>query len=133
MERAVMNDLVRTGGCLCGAVRYQVQGEPFRAGVCHCTICRKLTGSAFAITAEWRSENFSMTGDLQTYERRQFCPSCGSRLFYLYEGGVEIFLGTLDEAPHGIEPTVEIFTRRREHWLPAIEGVPQHAEGPPKV
>ncbi len=46
-----MSDKIRTGGCLCGAVRYEVSGEPYIAGLCHCTKCRKLTGSAFSATA----------------------------------------------------------------------------------
>jgi len=51
---------------MCGAVRYQLRGQPFRAGVCHCTTFRKLTGSAFSITAEWHLGDFEMTGDLRT-------------------------------------------------------------------
>ena len=84
-------DNVRAGGCLCGAVRYEVTGEPYVSGLCHCKTCRKLTGSSFSATANWRRDEFRMTGELQTYERRQFCPTCGARLFYLFEDGVEIF------------------------------------------
>lgn len=123
---------LRTGGCLCGAVRYEVRGEPYQSGVCHCTTCRKLTGSAFSITADWRLDRFRMTGEVTTFERRQFCPSCGARLFYLYDDGVEIFLGTLDEAPNDIAPTVEIWTVRREHWLAPVAGVSQHEGNPVK-
>jgi hypothetical protein len=61
-----------------------------------------------------------MSGAVQTYERRSFCPTCGSRLFFNLAGGVEIFLGTLDQAPNDLSPMVEIWTSRREHWLPAI-------------
>lgn len=123
---------IRTGGCLCGAVRYELRGEPYQAGVCHCLTCRKLTGSAFSITADWRLDQFQMTGEVKTFERRQFCSACGARLFFLYDTGVEVFLGTLDEAPNGIMPTVEIWTVRREHWLPPVAGVPQHEGSPPR-
>lgn len=126
------DEIVRTGGCMCGAVRYQLRGEPFQAGMCHCTTCRKLTGSAFSITADWHLDMFEMAGDVRTCERRQFCPNCGSRLFYLYDKGVEVFLGTLDDAPTGIGPMMEIWTVRREHWLPALPGIPAHPECPPK-
>ncbi|WP_376778414.1 GFA family protein [Rhizobium laguerreae] len=93
------DDVVRTGGCLCGRVRYEVRGEPYVSGLCHCATCRKLTGSAYSATANWHQPQFRMTGEVQTYERRQFCSLCGSRLFYLFDGGVEVFLGTLDQAP----------------------------------
>ena len=126
-------DIVRTGGCLCGAVRYEVRGEPYQSGLCHCTTCRKLTGSSFSATANWRSEQFQMTGALRTYERRSFCPNCGSRLFFLYEGGVEVFLGTLDLAPNDIKPMVEVWTIRREHWLPTVPGATSYSENPPKT
>jgi hypothetical protein len=68
-----------------------------------------------------------MQGEIRTHERRSFCPTCGSRLFFLFDGGVEVFLGTLDEAPNGIEPMVEVWTVRREHWLPDLLGIPRHA------
>ncbi len=126
-------EVVRTGGCLCGAVRYQVLGEPYVSGLCHCTTCRKLTGSSFSATANWRSDQFAMTGELQTYERRSFCPTCGSRLFYLFKDGVEIFLGTLDEAPYDIKPVLEIWTIRREHWLAPVLGVRSHRENPQRL
>ena len=126
-------DAVRKGGCLCGAVRYALEGEPFQAGACHCTTCRKLTGSAFSLTADWRREHFRVTGEVHTYERRSFCPKCGSRLFLLYDDGVEVFLGTLDEAPNAIPPTVEVWTKRREHWLPAFPGTTRFLENPPGI
>ncbi len=130
-EHAVAGGIVRTGGCLCGAVRYEVEGEPYIAGLCHCTICRKLTGSPFSATANWHAGQFRMTGEVQTYERRSFCPTCGGRLFFLFDGGVEIFLGTLDAAPYDIGPTLEVWTIRREHWLPPVPGATTHEQDPP--
>ena len=122
-----MNDeIIRSGGCLCKAVRYQVRGEPYQSGLCHCATCRKLTGSHFSATANWRADQFTMSGTLHTYERRSFCPACGSRLFFLFDGGVEVFLGTLDDAPNGIRPMVEVWTARREPWLPVIDQAAQH-------
>lgn len=121
-----MAERIRTGGCLCGAVRYEVRGEPYQAGWCHCATCRKLTGSPFSATANWRNDQFTMSGELKTFERRQFCPACGSRLFFLLADGVEVFLGTLDDAPNGIAPMVEVWTVRREPWLPALPDTPRH-------
>ncbi|WEK03253.1 MAG: GFA family protein [Candidatus Devosia phytovorans] len=122
---------IRQGGCLCGAVRYEVEGDPEISGLCHCTICRKLTGSVVSVTAHWRVEKFSMTGMLATYDKRQFCPSCGSRLFFMGSDMVEVFLGSLDDAPNGIMPQLEVWSIRREQWLPKIDTIPVHDHDPP--
>ncbi len=114
---------VRMGGCMCGAVRYEVEGEPYQSGLCHCTKCRKLTGSIFSATANWRRSKFKMDGEISTYDKRSFCPICGSRLFFMLDDAVEVFIGTLDQAPNDIHPMVEVWTIRRESWLPAVPDV----------
>ncbi len=119
-------ELVRSGGCLCGAVRYEVRDEPSASGLCHCAVCRKLTGSAFSATANWRRSQFQMVGELQTFERRSLCPTCGSRLFFLSDEDIEVFLGTLDSAPNDIKPTVEVWVARREHWLREVPETTLH-------
>ncbi|MBD8065556.1 GFA family protein [Devosia sp. PTR5] len=125
-----MADEIRTGGCLCGAVRYEVRGEPFKSGLCHCADCRKITGSAFLAYADWRADQFSYEGHVETYAGRSFCPRCGSHTFNLNDAGVEIHLGTLDDAPSGIAPQVEGWCKRREPWLPAMPGLPMFPEDP---
>ncbi len=114
---------VRMGGCMCGAVRYEVEGEAYQSGLCHCTKCRKLTGSIFSATANWRRSKFKMDGEISTYDKRSFCPICGSRLFFMLDDAVEVFIGTLDQAPNDIHPMVEVWTIRRESWLPAVPDV----------
>ncbi len=52
------------GGCLCGAVRYQADGEPFRIGICHCADCRKESGSSFTSFAHWRRDAFTYSGEI---------------------------------------------------------------------
>ncbi|WP_432416642.1 GFA family protein [Rhizobium leguminosarum] len=66
--QTMTDDVVRTGGCLCGRVRYEVRGEPYVSGLCHCATCRKLTGSAYSATANWHQPQFRVTGEVQTYE-----------------------------------------------------------------
>ncbi|TAU82645.1 GFA family protein [Rhizobium leguminosarum] len=119
-------EAIRTGGCLCGAVRYEVRGEPYQSGLCHCKTCRKITGSAFSATANRQRRQFQMSGEISTFDRRSFCPACGSRLFFLLDDGVEVFLGTLDEAPYAISPMVEVWNIRREPWLAPVVGAALH-------
>jgi hypothetical protein len=122
---------VRTGGCLCGAVRYSVRGEPVRVGRCHCTDCRKESGSAFSVYGQWPIEAFELSGEISSYDGRGFCPRCGSRLLNPAEPGdtlIEIRIGSLDDAPFELKPEHEIWVKRRESWLSAVEGAEQYEE-----
>lgn len=125
-----MSETIRTGGCLCGGVRYRLEGEPQKSGLCHCADCRKVTGSSFLAYADWRHDQFSYEGHVEVYAGRSFCPNCGSHTFNIGDEGVEIHLGTLDDAPNGIAPQVEGWCRRREPWLPAIAGIPMYPGDP---
>lgn len=125
-----MSETIRTGGCLCGAVRYEVRGEPIKTGLCHCGDCRKETGSAFLYYGDWDRDALTVTGDYRTYEGRSFCPACGARLFHIENKYAEICLGSLDEAPTSIAPTREGWIKRREFWLTAVPGTSQHLEDP---
>jgi hypothetical protein len=119
---------MRTGGCLCGAVRYRVDGEPTHVGRCHCADCRKESGSAFTIYGQWPLDAFELEGELASYEGRGFCAHCGSRIADVYDDGVEIRLGSLDDAPFDLKPEAEVWIKRREPWLHAVEGASQHWE-----
>lgn len=119
---------MRSGGCLCGAVRYTVRGEPFHVGRCHCGDCRKRSGSAFSVYGQWPLDAFEPTGEYATHEGDSFCAVCGSRLFSIYDEGVELLLGSLDDPPFELRPEAEIWIKRREPWLHEIEGASQHRE-----
>jgi hypothetical protein len=126
-----VEERTRTGGCLCGAVRYSVRGEPVRVRRCHCAGCRRESGSAFTVYAQWPVEAFELSGELASFDDRAFCPRCGSRLVDtsgLGSGLVEIRLGSLDDAPFDLQPESEIWVKRRERWLPPLEGATQHDE-----
>jgi hypothetical protein len=121
----------RTGGCLCGAVRYSVRGKPVHVGRCHCADCRKESGSAFTVYAQWPVEAFELSGELSSFDGRGFCARCGSRLLNPVDPGdrlVEIRIGSLDDAPFELKPEAEIWVRRRESWLAPVEGAEQHDE-----
>jgi hypothetical protein len=127
-----MDQRVRTGGCACGAVRYEVRGEPLVVGLCHCADCRKESGAAFLYYADWPIEEFSSDGEYQTWEGRSFCGICGSRLFHVNpeKGHAEICLGSLVEAPAGLAPRQEGWIKRREEWMAPVAGAAQHREDP---
>jgi len=61
-------------------VRYFVRGEPVHVGRCHCADCRKESGSAFSVYAQWPVDACEITGEISSYEGRGFCGRCGSRL-----------------------------------------------------
>ena len=117
--------MVRTGGCSCGLVRYALEGKPTRVGVCHCTSCRHETGSVAMVFGVWPRAAFTSAGDTRAWEGRSFCPTCGSRLFSLGDGEVEVKIGTLDDAPTDLTPQFELWVWRRENWLHPIEGARQ--------
>jgi hypothetical protein len=122
---------VRTGGCLCGAVRYSVRGDPVHVGRCHCGNCRKESGSAFTVYGHWPVEAFEMSGEISSYEGRGFCGVCGSRLLDPVDRDdtlIEIRLGSLDESPFELKPVTEVWVKRRESWLPPVDGAAQHDE-----
>ncbi|WP_309086566.1 GFA family protein [Chelativorans sp.] len=123
--------MIRQGGCLCGAARYEVRGEPLRVGLCHCADCRKESGSSFVSFANWPREAFSYSGEIATYSGRSFCPKCGARLFCLQETTAEIRFGSLDDAPTLLVPQFEIWIKRREPWLHALPGTGQYEEDRP--
>ena len=106
-----------SGGCLCGAVRIVALGAPDRVGLCHCIDCRKHHGSPFHASAIFPHQSVAIEGETHAYEGRHFCPRCGSSVFARTGDEIEIGLGTLD-APDRFRPTYELWTIRRETWLP---------------
>lgn len=122
-----------SGGCECGAVRFTAEGEPYRAGICHCMTCRKLSGSLFNAFVVYPAASVRVTGATAVHPsselgRRHFCPGCGSQVFARDEGSdeIELRIGGFDE-PNRFRPTYEGFVGRREAWLPAFDGFRRYA------
>lgn len=105
------------GGCLCGSVRITAIGQPYRVGVCHCLDCRKHHGALFHASAVFPEQAVTVSGETRDYAGRHFCPRCGSSVFSRTGDEIEVNLGSLD-APDQLAPTYEIWTVRRESWLP---------------
>ena len=128
---------VHEGGCLCGAIRYRVNGNPQRASVCHCTSCQRRTGSSFGFHAFFEEQNIEFTGDeLTTYEHRSdesnnwvrlhFCKRCGTTVMIKTErfpGEPIITVGTFDD-PNWVKIDRHIWTRSAQHW----EVLPQNVD-----
>lgn len=128
---------MKTGSCLCGAVRYRVTG-PMRPVIgCHCTQCRKTSGHHVAATSAAR-ESIEVTGEVRWYQssetaRRGFCPVCGSNLFWDGRGSyLAIMAGTLD-GPTGLRMKGHIFCAAKGDYYEIADGLPQVAADDPAM
>ncbi|MDH5529285.1 MAG: GFA family protein [Paracoccaceae bacterium] len=119
-----------TGGCLCGAVRITAKGQPLRVGLCHCLDCRKHHGALFHASAIFPDSAVTVTGDTHHFKGRHFCPRCGSSVFGRSGDEVEVNLGTLD-TPDQFTPSYELWTIRREAWLPPFPVTDRYARDQP--
>ena len=128
------------GSCLCGSIRYEVRGTVGRVNNCHCIMCRKAHGAAFATYGHVKAEDFALlsgTDDLGSYQSsppvtRTFCKKCGSSLQFIVTERPEVFglaLGTLDDDP-GVRPSKHIFVDSKAPWFDICDDLPQHAERP---
>lgn len=123
-----MSEIERTGGCLCGAVRYRAAGAPKRVSLCHCETCRKHTGAPFGAFVAYDGDRVAVAGETRHVRApeifRHSCPACGSPVFLRRPGGEEtiLYMGSLD-APEDLAPTYELWTARRPRWLPRIPGL----------
>jgi hypothetical protein len=83
------------------------------------------------VYAHWPVEAFEISGEISSYDGRGFCPHCGSRILDTADPDpefIEIRVGSLDEAPFELVPEHEIWVKRRESWIPPVEGAEQHHE-----
>lgn len=128
-----MSELSKSGGCLCGAVRYQVTQDYLGMGQCHCTDCQKIAGGAPAhvalapkgsVEVEGALKTFSITAKSGNVVHRKFCPECGTHLFS-DPGDASPFdivkVGSLDD-PSGYAPTAVLFTSTAMPWHSIPEG-----------
>lgn len=114
--------IVREGGCLCGGLRVKVRGRPYRVGICHCLDCRKNHGALFHASAIFPLEAVAVSGEARDYEGRVFCPNCGSPVYGIFGDEIGVNIGAFDE-PNMFKPTYELWTIRREAWLPSFDGM----------
>lgn len=129
------------GGCLCGAVGYEVTQLDGPVVHCHCRTCRKAHASPFGASARVARRHFAWmrgTDRLSAYEstpgkKRWFCGTCGTHLVAEWVAEPELILraATLDDDP-GVRPVLHMWVSHDMPWLVAPEGVPRYAEGSPE-
>ncbi|MGE0093468.1 MAG: GFA family protein [Alphaproteobacteria bacterium] len=126
------------GGCLCGAVRFRVGGEPRFVAHCHCQSCRRQVGGVIATFAGYAAKDVEwIKGRPNAYASspgvaRSFCKSCGTPLAYESEkrpGDIDLFLGAFD-APEKFPATLHVWTSERVAWFHADESLPRYPRTP---
>jgi hypothetical protein len=131
-----MSSRTLAGKCFCGAVQYAVADEFLYAAYCHCSNCRRTTGSAFKPFAGIERGKLRLTqghGDLLIFGDEQgndtHCKACGSLLYSVVRAGawVHVAMGTLVEGPT-IRPTKHIFVGAKAPWFTITDELPQYEE-----
>lgn len=119
--------LPQTGGCACGAVRFQLTALPYTVYLCHCTDCRRQSGAAYGISMFAPRDAFAITqGELASWRKPNsaggltsilFCGACASRLGSLRDGASHVTLrpGVLDDAGW-VVPVGQMWTRSALPW-----------------
>ena len=135
-----------TGGCQCGAVRYECTKGPLAAGHCQCVNCQKFTGAGHASNMMFHKDTFSVTGEMSTYEykadsgntmMRYFCSKCGSPVYGTSSGNMAVVMlraGGLDD-PSIFEANFALYSINGQKWDhidPSIKSFPGMPPKPAK-
>jgi len=119
------DDAITTGGCLCGAVRYEARGAGFHATLCHCASCRRATGAPVVAWVSFTAAGFGFTRGTPARHRssaeveRSFCAACGTPLTYRHDtlpDEVDVTTASLDD-PSAFPPGDQTWTSERLPWL----------------
>ena len=134
-----MSDSTLQGSCLCGAVAYQIDGKVGDLFYCHCEMCRKALGGAFAPLLEVSNKSFRFTrGESVIREYRSsddavrtFCGCCGASLQFKRDNrpGFHLVAGTLDSDP-GRRPMAQIWSKTKAPWHPMQTDIPSYKTYP---
>ena len=129
------------GSCHCGAIRFEADADPAKTGMCHCSDCQSLTGSAFSLFLQVPKEHFRLTsGQPKVYVKtaesgnrraQAFCDNCGSRLWAAAEKDTQVYnlrLGTIRERAE-LPPRMQVWCRSALPWVNEIGKVPSNMKG----
>lgn len=130
-----------TGGCMCGAIRYECSAKPIFMGNCHCRDCQQATGTAFvaailvprqAVTIAGNVKYYDVTGGSGQIFSRGFCPNCGSRLFGkpARPEFLGIMAGSLDD-PSWFRPMFDFHVASAQPWDCMNPDLPKFSKSPP--
>lgn len=121
---------------MCGACRYEAQGQPVDVRVCHCHKCQKATGAPLYARVRMPAEAVAISGPVGWYPSsdvilRGFCPACGTSLFSKRADGstISLLMGSLDE-PDRFAPDMQIWLSSKQAWV-ELAGLPGYEETPP--
>ena len=126
------------GGCRCGAIRYAIEGDPAHHALCLCNECRKSAGAAMIGWALFDRTQVTITGETTRYNSsgdaiRQFCPTCGTGLFYssesVFPGKIDVQTATFDD-PDAVPPQALIQVADAPAWFKEVMTLPQFARYP---
>lgn len=130
------------GSCLCGTVRFQLGARPQFINYCHCSMCRKISGSAFGAFLHAPGESFRWLAgqdDIAAYASspgnvRAFCRVCGASVPVLEGGGAHVIIpaGSVDGDPQ-VRPVVHIHVASKAVWHDVTDGLPQFDQFPPQA
>jgi hypothetical protein len=130
--------MMLTGGCHCGKVRFSFAAEGVRHALCHCGDCRRHAGAPVVGWALVPKASLKVEGDVSTYAssengRRQFCPVCGTSLFYrndaIFPDHIDVQSATLDE-PAALPPEAQIQVAERIDWMKTAHELPEFERYP---
>jgi hypothetical protein len=134
-----MSDATKmTGGCMCGAVRYETTGDSFGVNHCHCESCRKHNGAPVVTLAGFKADQVAFSGDERKIHEsspgvgRAFCGKCGTPLTWEGDGEelgpiFEMHLSTFDN-PDLMVPTAHAFYPERVSWFDIADNLPRYKE-----
>jgi hypothetical protein len=129
-----------SGGCRCGAIRYECFCQPAAVSFCYCRDCQKASGGAFCNYAvvpvekvklvHGQPKSYGVVANTGNEVRREFCANCGAPLFASNGHVFVIAVGSLDE-PKDVEPTIAIWLDSAHPWAPVPSGVERFSRNPP--
>jgi hypothetical protein len=129
-----------SGGCFCGAVRYEADGTPSDETLCHCAICRRTSGAPCVAWLTLPRAGVRVTRGAPAELRsspaavRAFCAACGTPLFFRHDAApeqVDVTIASLDQ-PERVRPRDHTWTRSRLAWLRLCDDLPEFPEARPR-